>query len=128
MTTIEFFLLSLHYALPISVHNFFFFNDTATTEIYTLSLHDALPISSPSISPSAPKAFPENTLPSSRASLARDRKSTRLNSSHTVISYAVFCLKKKSTSDRKSTRLNSSHANISYAVFCLTNKKTEYSD
>src|SRR2546426_6459166 len=47
----------------------------------------------------------------------RDRKSTRLNSSHLVISYAVFCLKKKST------RLNSSHLVISYAVFCLNNKK-----
>src|ERR1035437_3506162 len=48
-----------------------------------------------------------------------DRKSTRLNSSHANISYAVFCLKKKNT------RLNSSHANISYAVFCL--KKTRNS-
>src|SRR3989454_5622872 len=46
-----------------------------------------------------------------------DRKSTRLNSSHLVISYAVFCLKKKST------RLNSSHLVISYAVFCLKKKK-----
>src|SRR3954463_12378535 len=46
-----------------------------------------------------------------------DRKSTRLNSSHTIISYAVFCLEKKR--DRKSTRLNSSHTIISYAVFCL---------
>src|ERR1035437_10798719 len=70
---------------------FFFFNDTATTEIYTLSLHDALPIcdlawrkycSSPSEhSRRAPRAF-------------RNRKSTRLNSSHANISYAVFCLKK----------------------------------
>src|SRR3712207_7484837 len=51
-----------------------------------------------------------------------DRKSTRLNSSHANISYAVFCLKKKYR-DRKSTRLNSSHANISYAVFCLINTK-----
>src|SRR2546426_5326987 len=48
----------------------------------------------------------------------RDRKSTRLNSSHLVISYAVFCL------DRKSTRLNSSHLVISYAVFCLKKKST----
>src|SRR2546426_2233248 len=48
----------------------------------------------------------------------RDRKSTRLNSSHLVISYAVFCLKKKST------RLNSSHLVISYAVFCLKKKNT----
>src|SRR2546427_1717971 len=55
----------------------------------------------------------------------RDRKSTRLNSSHSQISYAVFCLKKKNVlfrSDRKSTRLNSSHSQISYAVFCLKKK------
>src|SRR5260363_322667 len=50
-----------------------------------------------------------------------DRKSTRLNSSHQIISYAVFCLKKKN--DRKSTRLNSSDQIISYAVFCLKKKK-----
>src|SRR3954465_3314124 len=52
---------------------------------------------------------------------ALDRKSTRLNSSHTIISYAVFCLKKKK-SDRKSTRLNSSHTIIPNAVFCLKKK------
>src|SRR5256885_12018549 len=71
----------------------FFFNDTATTEIYTLSLHDALPISRHlevgrcaalgARAERAPQRF------------GRDRKSTRLNSSHLVISYAVFCLKKK---------------------------------
>src|SRR5215216_1366512 len=71
---------------------FFFFNDTATTEIYTLSLHDALPILRHCASSScgwmwcrAPFCLP----------LPRDRKSTRLNSSHQIISYAVFCLKKK---------------------------------
>src|SRR5256885_9852168 len=73
---------------------FFFFNDTATTEIYTLSLHDALPI------------LRYTLLRDRRAPLTHfinmtgyivlgDRKSTRLNSSHLVISYAVFCLKKK---------------------------------
>src|SRR5436190_6754610 len=77
---------------------FFFFNDTATTEIYTLSLHDALPISGPGSGPLSGGA-PEYSQ-SRRGELlgmvgARDRKSTRLNSSHTVISYAVFCLKKK---------------------------------
>src|ERR671926_738566 len=73
---------------------FFFFNDTATTEIYTLSLHDALPISSPPASPERPATSRRSG--SSRISpRRRDRKSTRLNSSHTVISYAVFCLKKK---------------------------------
>src|SRR5438034_2241442 len=71
---------------------FFFFNDTATTEIYTLSLHDALPISRGSGIRSTRTSPP----PARRASPASsDRKSTRLNSSHTVISYAVFCLKKK---------------------------------
>src|SRR2546430_14383854 len=84
---------------------FFFFNDTATTEIYTLSLHDALPICVPAGVGSA-----RNTLQGSvrwhRAIRRRpfiglisrtrpDRKSTRLNSSHSQISYAVFCLKKK---------------------------------
>src|SRR2546422_10928702 len=86
---------------PHSIFFFFFFNDTATTEIYTLSLHDALPI------------FPYDDLvefwqqlrafgfvssrsaPANRAKDASDRKSTRLNSSHGYISYAVFCLKKK---------------------------------
>src|SRR5471030_3464896 len=66
---------------------FFFFNDTATTEIYTLSLHDALPISDCSANPGRDCcAWPGRR---------RDRKSTRLNSSHLGISYAVFCLKKK---------------------------------
>src|SRR5215208_7274684 len=69
----------------------FFFNDTATTEIYTLSLHDALPIS-PCHAPSSPP-WPRPLLP------RRDRKSTRLNSSHVAISYAVFCLKKKRDRD-----------------------------
>src|SRR4030088_3621269 len=71
---------------------FFFFNDTATTEIYTLSLHDALPIwqracsSMPGRKCCSPPRWPRSL---------RDRKSTRLNSSHSTISYAVFCLKKK---------------------------------
>src|SRR5258708_39970768 len=76
---------------------FFFFNDTATTEIYTLSLHDALPIYL------SAKAFiqPLDAQPGDEPALLldpdhhRDRKSTRLNSSHQIISYAVFCLKKK---------------------------------
>src|SRR5256885_2835430 len=80
---------------------FFFFNDTATTEIYTLSLHDALPICGWARD-SESRSDPENRVlkveglfteyPNERDS---DRKSTRLNSSHLVISYAVFCLKKK---------------------------------
>src|ERR1035438_10705170 len=75
---------------------FFFFNDTATTEIYTLSLHDALPIFH----------FGRDGLRMRRmpASWGKrlDRKSTRLNSSHLGISYAVFCLKKKKNISRRS--------------------------
>src|SRR2546429_3354374 len=71
---------------------FFFFNDTATTEIYTLSLHDALPISRQG--GAAGDGYPICT-GALRGDEAVDRKSTRLNSSHGYISYAVFCLKKK---------------------------------
>src|SRR3712207_8075213 len=93
--------------------SFFFFNDTATTEIYTLSLHDALPIcwrrprhvlQSPRLRGASrerryhqgarrPERGGAETLPV--LTVGRDRKSTRLNSSHANISYAVFCLKKK---------------------------------
>src|SRR5258708_29774773 len=74
---------------------FFFFNDTATTEIYTLSLHDALPIWN---DPTHVKPLPPELMKAVAEMLGfvrRDRKSTRLNSSHQIISYAVFCLKKK---------------------------------
>src|SRR6266496_3394340 len=68
---------------------FFFFNDTAPTEIYTLSLHDALPI------PPARGRRARWRRCARAPPPRRDRKSTRLNSSHVEISYAVFCLKKK---------------------------------
>src|SRR3712207_8186195 len=91
---------------------FFFFNDTATTEIYTLSLHDALPIFRAGMGGERKDRAPGGAGPQTlqpdhpparyealgRGDLARqgaDRKSTRLNSSHANISYAVFCLKKK---------------------------------
>src|SRR3989475_8797472 len=75
---------------------FFFFNDTATTEIYTLSLHDALPISTGAcIGHVGPEALAGGPIGKLRDG---DRKSTRLNSSHSQISYAVFCLKKKKAS------------------------------
>src|SRR5256885_10145180 len=90
---------------------FFFFNDTATTEIYTLSLHDALPISSFMItlnvavdrriaalnlaSWARPSIVRLGSLIAFRHAWLTDRKSTRLNSSHLVISYAVFCLQRK---------------------------------
>src|SRR5438105_7293357 len=83
----------------------FFFNDTATTETYTLSLHDALPILGPPRLPCShdkfrPGAQPWvgihlNDLHAAIGLEPQDRKSTRLNSSHEWISYAVFCLKKK---------------------------------
>src|SRR5437870_10931616 len=90
--------MSLFQLLPLSLSVFFFFHDTAPTEIYTLSLHDALPISmiSSNTMPSkvtAPPAHASSRVPA--AGVGRDRKSTRLNSSHVAISYAVFCLKKK---------------------------------
>src|SRR3712207_9287303 len=86
---------------------FFFFNDTATTEIYTLSLHDALPISTlrmlAAMAASLVFTFAFGALAAKSRRAERvliplldiDRKSTRLNSSHANISYAVFCLKKK---------------------------------
>src|SRR2546422_1672224 len=92
---------------------FFFFNDTATTEIYTLSLHDALPISGDLralAAEGAPRVL--GHLDFAEPGLARvviqqpvgegaDRKSTRLNSSHGYISYAVFCLKKKKKTEQR---------------------------
>src|SRR2546430_3881173 len=79
----------------ISKQLFFFFNDTATTEIYTLSLHDALPISYVlrHFLRAGRTNYEEQKHQRSKDSI--DRKSTRLNSSHSQISYAVFCLKKK---------------------------------
>src|SRR3712207_8463047 len=83
------------------------FNDTATTEIYTLSLHDALPISH-------------------QTGQARQRRGgQRQHRQDQVAGGAVAeALRWQPAEDRKSTRLNSSHANISYAVFCLKKKKT----
>src|SRR5262245_63150132 len=95
----------------------FFYNDTAPTAIYTLSLHDALPISAdrqhprraaawsrragltPSVATSPGRSRARRAAPRSRP----DRKSTRLNSSHLGISYAVFCLKKKKKIERETT-------------------------
>src|SRR5438445_12926686 len=84
---------------PFGVHRvslFFFFNDPATTEIYTLSLHDALPIYHQLMrAQSVTGVRSGQTYFTDSCSESRDRKSTRLNSSHANISYAVFCLKKK---------------------------------
>src|SRR5205085_7139544 len=76
----------------------FFFNEPPTTDIYTLSLHDALPILPSQLNASVHQASPSNMPAISKSGSVRptsDRKSTRLNSSHSQISYAVFCLKKK---------------------------------
>src|SRR2546430_10447122 len=96
--------------IPVSSSiSFFFFNDTATTEIYTLSLHDALPIFTDARrAHEAQDAAPGRRVESAHREVLEnplfdglqvvvDRKSTRLNSSHSQISYAVFCLKKKKT-------------------------------
>src|SRR3712207_8375544 len=100
---------------------FFFFNDTATTEIYTLSLHDALPISDRAVGHHVrERAAVDLMVRAEVVGLERedpvvgaeaeegergqrhvDRKSTRLNSSHANISYAVFCLKKKTNTPKR---------------------------
>src|SRR2546427_12224797 len=111
--------------MSVSLHLifFFFFNDTATTEIYTLSLHDALPISGTRGSESErirrtnhgmnmpvvdatghvvgrlASVLAKRLLNGEEIVVVKDRKSTRLNSSHSQISYAVFCLKKKKNTD-----------------------------
>src|SRR2546430_8579164 len=109
---IIFFYFFFFFLLHLFISFFFFFNDTATTEIYTLSLHDALPICD------LLRAFPLEVGVADREHLVdeqhvgihvdrdretEDRKSTRLNSSHSQISYAVFCLKKKK---KKNTKVN----------------------
>src|SRR2546422_8866364 len=100
MTLQDSFVYCLRFSLysALTSLRFFFFNDTATTEIYTLSLHDALPIWVGSID----FAIVQEVVVAERGvgvelETQRDRKSTRLNSSHGYISYAVFCLKKKKT-------------------------------
>src|SRR5256885_16611259 len=92
---------ALTHSSPIMVTHtvilFFFFNDTATTEIYTLSLHDALPICRRQciFHEGGRRRCARRSRSAGRVIFVSDRKSTRLNSSHLVISYAVFCLKKK---------------------------------
>src|SRR5439155_21302725 len=110
---------------PLSISFFFFFPDPPTTEIYPLSLHDALPISPPALHAVADHdvgarlnalALPQHCQgridkrprPRERGDPCgrRDRKSTRLNSSHVAISYAVFCLKKKKCEENIALRDN----------------------
>src|SRR5690625_5740355 len=79
----------------LQLYSAFFVTDTATTDIYTLSLHDALPICLPVDVAEAIGFLASDEAGGLRGQTLRDRKSTRLNSSHVAISYAVFCLKKK---------------------------------
>src|SRR3712207_8129390 len=94
----------------------FFFNDTATTEIYTLSLHDALPISH------SWKIAPPPTTREAECVRYADRIGYL---SHDALDAVRAGVLQVADLDRKSTRLNSSHANISYAVFCLKIKRTK---
>src|SRR2546428_366585 len=100
----------------LSIFFFFFFNDTATTEIYTLSLHDALPICS---------ANRRSAGERSRAGARPDRQSSG-DAAAPLAAWSCPCAgeaRRAAIRDRKSTRLNSSHDQISYAVFCLKKKK-----
>src|SRR3712207_7627388 len=101
---------------------FFFFNDTATTEIYTLSLHDALPISPSTLQMSAPGTCQKCRhvrVEFEKCRITdighRDRKSTRLNSSHANISYAVFCLKKKKNMSPQFTTISNLYYFVSHS-------------
>src|SRR3712207_7007466 len=126
---------------------FFFFNDTATTEIYTLSLHDALPILSMAIFMRVSRSRRQqgniatmrwanmsghasvhiqdgidqhHTRRPRRRVVHRDRKSTRLNSSHANISYAVFCLKKKKNSNTYFYYILCYHLSLTHSISILT--------
>src|SRR2546430_9227533 len=91
----------------LSICFFFFFNDTATTEIYTLSLHDALPIYWYAFTQVETQLTVDSLYNVWHPQIVQDRKSTRLNSSHSQISYAVFCLKKKKKRRYKSSSADS---------------------
>src|SRR5207245_11524500 len=124
----------------------FLLNDPATTEIYTLSLHDALPISglvisaSSQVSPSSllistfeiprspPKAIPRSStgFPTWNGGWPLDRKSTRLNSSHGSISYAVFCLKKKKKITNPIEDLGDRIADYALEMVTLVKKKKQH--
>src|SRR5438874_10264777 len=114
------FICTSSFTLPICFL-FFFFKTTATTEIYTLSLHDALPISGHELAQRVRAERPDLKLIYSSGYshevlgqdviLREDRKSTRLNSSHVEISYAVFCLKKKKKKKNKHNHANNNSIN-----------------
>src|SRR5439155_26828226 len=97
-----------------SISFIFFFNDTATTDIYTLSLHDALPI------------FLKMERHANKNSIARAEQQYPLQDAHGLVVQQQMDAAFRNDLDRKSTRLNSSHVAISYAVFCLKKKKKQY--
>src|SRR3712207_9097082 len=108
----------MHKLCTVLTIRLFFFNDTATTEIYTLSLHDALPICAAATARSADcrRAAPGPRVHARPAGRGRG-----------LLPFRPLPVRQDGRAgniDRKSTRLNSSHANISYAVFCLKKKKT----
>src|SRR5438309_4479712 len=94
---------------------YFYFNDTATTDIYTLSLHDALPISV--------IARQSRKMLGRKAAVAMVIQTTISIPVKPSRKIGGMGISRRATVDRKSTRLNSSHSSISYAVFCLKKKK-----
>src|SRR3712207_8309644 len=103
--------------------SFFFFNDTATTEIYTLSLHDALPILVEFVE-NEKKKFENSKL--SHEEILKNAYDKYVSDEIEKLKKEEDGTYNIIYEDRKSTRLNSSHANISYAVFCLKKKKKKY--
>src|SRR5690349_25175587 len=103
-----------------SFHSIFFFNDTATTEIYTLSLHDALPIF-----PSSYISCLKQMQYCKELIIKEHFFSPRLGRDYNVDEIFTKCHVQYLYLDRKSTRLNSSHVEISYAVFCLKKKNND---
>src|SRR5690348_18018292 len=99
---------------------FFFFNDTATTEIYTLSLHDALPIFAEQMLEESNNVIAENL---ARQVALKNGQPASYSGAAAAVAAELRKLGVESGLDRKSTRLNSSHPSISYAVFCLKKKK-----
>src|SRR5258708_38882154 len=104
--------------------SFFFFNDTATTEIYTLSLHDALPISTRNFIHDIRRLLSSDVLIQQGCQESVDAEINRIVALHVLLIRIIREFFEGELRDRKSTRLNSSHQIISYAVFCLKKKST----
>src|SRR5690606_41823693 len=108
---------SIIYSNTYLIDFYFFFNNTTTSEIYTLSLHDALPISS---------SFNHFEEPNIQTKIQNSSSEKIVNEYDNAIRYNDYIVRNIiNLADRKSTRLNSSHVKISYAVFCLKKKKVK---